>query len=129
MSNPMENPAVAAAVADIESGANTTFTKVVLKEGAGATPTPGAKCEMHYTGSLTNGKVFDSSRTKGRTFQFQVGVGQVIKGWDAGVMTMKKGEQAILICSSGYAYGPGGIAGVIPPAATLIFDVELMNFN
>ncbi|KNC78031.1 hypothetical protein SARC_09525 [Sphaeroforma arctica JP610] len=129
MSNAMDNPQVAAAVADINSGKESGFVKVVLKEGNGTTPQPGAQCEMHYTGSLTNGKVFDSSRTKQRTFRFQVGVGQVIKGWDEGVVTMKKGEQAILICASGHAYGPGGIPGVIPPAATLIFDVELLNFQ
>ncbi len=82
---------------------------------------------MHYTGTLPDGKQFDCSRTKGRTFQFPVGVGQVIKGWDKGVLEMSKGEKAYLVCGSDHAYGPRGIPNVIPPSATLIFDVELIN--
>lgn len=82
---------------------------------------------MHYTGTLTDGSVFDSSRTRGSPFQFRIGVGQVIRGWDEGVATFKVGERAKLTISPDYGYGARGAGGVIPPNATLIFDVELLK--
>jgi len=101
-----------------------------IKEGdGGAHPKKGQTVTVHYTGTLTNGKKFDSSRDRGKPFQFKIGVGQVIKGWDEGVMQMTKGEQAKLTCSPDYAYGPKGISGVIPPNATLLFDVELIDWK
>jgi len=87
------------------------------------------KVEVHYTGTLTNGTVFDSSRNKGKTFIFDIGQGRVIKGWDQGVATMSLGERANLTCSPDFAYGSKGFSGVIPPNSTLIFDVELLGIK
>jgi len=105
------------------------WTKEILTVGTGAQPQKGQKCSMHYTGTLTDGSKFDSSRDRGQAFEFTIGVGQVIKGWDEGVMTMKIGERANLTCPYTYAYGEQGYPGVIPPKATLIFDVELLGCN
>lgn len=80
-------------------------------------------------GTLTDGSKFDSSRDRGQPFSFTLGAGQVIKGWDEGVAQMSKGQVAKLTCPSDYAYGPRGIPGVIPPNATLIFEVELLDFK
>lgn len=82
-----------------------------------------------HIGTLENGKKFDSSRDRGKPFEFVLGSGQVIKGWDEGVAKMSKGERAILTCTHDYAYGEKGYPGVIPPKATLIFDVELLGFS
>lgn len=92
-------------------------------------PKAGDNVTMHYTGTLENGKVFDSSVTRGKPFQFTVGVGQVIKGWDEGVPQLSLGEKAKLIIPGDKAYGPRGYPGLIPPNATLIFDVELLKIN
>jgi len=101
-----------------------------IKEGDGSSyPKKGQTVTVHYTGTLTNGTKFDSSRDRSKPFQFKLGVGQVIKGWDEGVAQMSKGERAKLTCSPDYAYGKAGAAGVIPPDATLIFDVELISFQ
>ena len=89
----------------------------------------GASVKVHYTGKLLNGTVFDSSVPRGQPFEFTVGVGQVIRGWDAGVTQMQKGQKAILTCPPEYAYGTRGAGGVIPPNATLIFEVELLDFK
>merc|ERR1719264_169917 len=100
--------------------------KKILKEGDGVLPKKGQTCAMHYTGTLTDGTKFDSSRDKNRPFKFAIGTGQVIRGWEEGVATMKVGERAELTCPYDYAYGEKGFPGVIPPKATLIFDVELL---
>jgi len=76
-----------------------------------------------------DGTVFDSSVQKGRPFKFQVGVGQVIRGWDEGIGQLQKGQKAVLICPPEYAYGEKGAGGVIPPNATLKFEVELLDFQ
>ncbi|KAA8492260.1 Peptidyl-prolyl cis-trans isomerase FKBP1A [Porphyridium purpureum] len=90
-------------------------------------PKAGQTVRCHYTGTLTNGKKFDSSRDRGQPFEFVIGRGQVIKAWDEGVMQMSVGQRAMLTASPDYAYGAGGIPGVIPPSSVLVFDVELLG--
>ncbi|OQS05900.1 FKBP-type peptidyl-prolyl cis-trans isomerase [Thraustotheca clavata] len=92
-------------------------------------PSKGDTLAVHYEGKLTNGKVFDSSRARGTPFEFRVGVGHVIKGWDEGMILMSKGERARLYIPSEKAYGRQGAPPVIPPNADLIFDVELIQIK
>jgi len=109
------------------SGLKITDSKV----GAGATPKPGQICVMHYTGWLyeggAKGKKFDSSLDRGQPFEFPIGQRRVIAGWDEGVATMKVGGKRTLIIPPELGYGARGAGGVIPPNATLIFDVELLD--
>jgi peptidylprolyl isomerase len=101
--------------------------------GTGASPKPGQTCVMHYTGWLwengAKGKKFDSSVDRGQPFEFQIGLGMVIKGWDEGVMTMKVGGKRTLLIPASLGYGSRGAGGVIPPNATLVFDVELLGIK
>jgi peptidylprolyl isomerase len=109
------------------SGLQITDTKV----GTGTQPQTGQTCVMHYTGWLynngTKGAKFDSSLDRGEPFEFAIGQGQVIKGWDEGVATMKVGGKRTLVIPPQLGYGARGAGGVIPPNATLIFDVELLG--
>ncbi len=99
------------------------------KEGAGVEIKNGQTAVVHYTGKLTDGTTFDSSKTRGTPFEFPLGAGMVIKGWDLGVLGMKVGEKRILTIPSDLGYGERGAGGVIPPNATLVFEVELLGIK
>lgn len=98
--------------------------------GDGSTfPQKGQTVTVHYTGTLTDGTKFDSSRDRGQPFSFVIGRGQVIKGWDEGVAKLSLGQRAKLTCSPDFAYGDRGFPGLIPPQSTLVFDVELLSIR
>ncbi|KAK4687726.1 FK506-binding protein 1, partial [Tremellales sp. Uapishka_1] len=92
-------------------------------------PKKGDSVTIHYTGKLTDGTVFDSSVTRGQPFKCTIGVGQVIKGWDEGVPQLSLGEKAVLTCTPDYAYGSRGFPPLLPPNATLTFEVQLLGIN
>ena len=101
----------------------------ILKEGTGAIAKKGDTVSVHYVGVLENGTKFDSSVDRGTPFEFSLGAGQVIPGWDIGVEGMKIGEARKLTIPSELAYGPNGAGNVIPPNATLIFEVQLLGIK
>jgi len=101
----------------------------VLVSGNGATPQKGDLVTVHYTGWLTNGQKFDSSRDHGEPFTFALGMKQVIGGWEQGVATMKVGDKVKLTIPPHLAYGARGFPGAIPPNATLVFEVELLKIG
>jgi FKBP-type peptidyl-prolyl cis-trans isomerase FkpA len=100
---------------------------IEVAPGSGAEARAGQQVTVHYTGWLTNGTEFDSSRGRNRPFAFQLGAGNVIRGWDEGVAGMRVGGQRRLIIPPNLGYGAGGSPPVIPPNSTLIFDVELLH--
>ncbi len=105
------------------------LTIVFTKRGTGAKPTAGQTVSVHYTGLLTDGTKFDSSRDRNEPIAFPLGQGRVIKGWDEGIAQLGVGDQAILIIPPTIGYGERGAGGVIPPNATLIFVVELVGIQ
>lgn len=117
----------------VATAADRTFTtpsglKVeMIKEGTGQKPQAGQTVAVHYVGTLEDGKKFDSSRDRGKPIEFPLGAGRVIKGWDEGIGLLTVGSRAKLTIPSQLGYGASGAGGVIPPNATLIFDVELMG--
>ena len=100
----------------------------ITKEGTGLSPIKGSKVSVHYKGSLIDGSVFDSSYQRNEPIEFSVGIGQVIQGWDEGIMLLKKGASARFVIPSDLGYGAQGAGANIPPNSTLIFDVELIDF-
>jgi FKBP-type peptidyl-prolyl cis-trans isomerase FkpA len=124
-----ENNLSAAGLPDT-SNLTTTDTGLQYKDtsvGSGAEAKAGDTVSVHYTGWLTDGTKFDSSVDRGQPFSFQLGAGRVIAGWDEGVAGMKVGGKRILVIPSNLGYGTSGAGGVIPPNATLIFEVELLD--
>ncbi|XP_073952744.1 FK506-binding protein 59kD isoform X2 [Choristoneura fumiferana] len=115
---------------DISKAGDRGVLKRIIKEGEG-TDTPNAGCQVtvHYTGTLLDGTKFDSSKDRNEPFEFQLGKGSVIKAWDIGVATMKKGEVCVLTCAPEYAYGASGSPPKIPPNATLQFEVEMIDWK
>lgn len=103
------------------------LTKEIIKAGDGATPTRGDEVHAHYTGKLADGTVFDSSRSRNKTFVFKAGIGSVISAWDIAFLSMKVGERAVISSDAAHGYGSAGAGGVIPPNAQLFFDVELVS--
>ncbi|MCP2027289.1 peptidyl-prolyl cis-trans isomerase A (cyclophilin A) [Flavobacterium sp. HSC-32F16] len=99
----------------------------MIQKGEGKRAEAGKTVSVHYEGSLENGKVFDSSYPRKKPIEFKLGVGQVIEGWDEGIALLQVGDKARFVIPSDLGYGPAGAGGVIPPNATLIFDVELMD--
>jgi len=114
---------LAAGFEKTESGLRYQF----IQKGDGKQAEKGKTVSVHYEGSLENGKVFDSSYTRKKPIEFKLGIGQVIEGWDEGIALLKVGDKARFVIPSDLGYGPAGAGGVIPPNATLIFDVELMD--
>ncbi|EFN87500.1 FK506-binding protein 59 isoform X2 [Harpegnathos saltator] len=118
------------AAVDLSPAKDNGVLKEITQEGQGDdTPTVGCKVKVHYTGTLLDGTKFDSSKDRGKPFKFDLGRGSVIKGWDIGVASMKKGEIATLTCAPEYAYGKNGSPPLIPPDATLKFEVELLSWS
>jgi len=103
------------------------MTIEIIKEGSGREAEAGSVAVVHYTGKLSDGSVFDSSLTRGKPFEFNVGAGNVIKGWDLGVIGMKVGEKRLLTIPPALGYGANGYPPVIPANATLTFEVELIG--
>jgi FKBP-type peptidyl-prolyl cis-trans isomerase len=110
---------------EITTASGLTYVDVIV--GTGEIAVAGKTASVHYTGWLENGNKFDSSVDRGQPFSFHLGVGQVIKGWDEGVQGMKVGGKRKLTIPANLGYGARGAGSVIPPNATLIFDVELLG--
>ena len=130
LSNQQQNATPLGATVEVPN-TNGRVRKQTIREGTGPMPPPRmTHMKVHYTGTFADtGNEFDSSRARNRPFEFELGVGQVIKCWDVGMATMKKGERAILECPPEFAYGNRGMPPAIPPSSTLLFDVEVLDFS
>jgi FKBP-type peptidyl-prolyl cis-trans isomerase len=126
---PAQAPAITAVTSQPVVAEVTDMKIEDMKAGTGAVAEAGKRVTVHYTGWLTNGTKFDSSKDHGQPFNFQLGAGQVIKGWDQGVAGMKVGGMRKLTIPPSLGYGANGTGGVIPPNATLVFEVELLGVN
>lgn len=127
---PAEEPTEQPLVPDKSPGKTKDVTDLKIEDkvvGTGAEAKPGSTVDVHYTGWLTDGSKFDSSRDSGKPFRFTIGQGQVIQGWDEGIAGMKVGGKRRLFVPPTLGYGPQGYPPVIPPNATLVFDVELLS--
>ena len=127
-----EKAAAEKALASLTEGMTKTDSGLYYRidvEGSGAFPKKGQNVQVHYTGSLTDGFTFDSSVQRGQPIGIPIGVGRVIQGWDEGIMLLREGGKARLVIPSNLGYGAQGAGGVIPPHATLIFDVELVKIG
>jgi len=125
VSIPLKTSVLGAKAVTTESGLK--YEDIVA--GTGESPKPEQEVIVHYTGTLEDGTKFDSSLDRGEPFKFTIGIGKVIKGWDEGVMTMKVGGKRKLVIPPQLGYGSRGAGGVIPPNATLVFEVELLGVN
>ncbi len=123
VSIPLKSSVLGAKAMTTESGLR--YEDLVV--GTGASPKPEQEVTVHYTGTLEDGTKFDSSLDRGEPFKFTIGIGRVIKGWDEGVMTMKVGGERKLVIPPQLGYGARGAGSVIPPNATLVFEVELLG--
>ncbi len=127
---PTPAPAPAAAAAPTENKVHHLASGLVYEDivvGSGTMADPGLTATVHYTGWLTDGTKFDSSLDRGQPFKFQIGAGQVIRGWDEGVKGMRVGGKRRLTIPPDLGYGAQGAGGVIPPNATLVFEVQLLG--
>ena len=122
-------PSQAAEIEALATGFDTTESGLryqIIQKGDGVKAEKGKTVSVHYKGALPDGTVFDSSFKRNQPIDFQLGVGQVIPGWDEGIALLNVGDKARLVIPSDLAYGSAGAGGVIPPNATLVFDVELV---
>lgn len=115
----------AAAANEVKTASGLVYRDLVV--GKGASPVSGKTVTVHYTGVLENGQKFDSSLDRGQPLKFRIGTGEVIPGWDEGVIGMKVGGKRKLVVPPQLGYGSAGAGGVIPPNATLVFEVELLD--
>jgi len=102
---------------------------LIISVGSGPTPQFGQKVSVHYTGRLIDGTKFDSSRDRAILYTFNIGKGDVIRGWDVGIEKLRKGDRAILTCSPDFGFGARGVPGIILPNSVLIFDVEIIDIE
>lgn len=124
------SPKPNATVDEIDLSSDGGVLKRIIKVGdEDATPFDGCKVSLHYTGTLTDGTIFDSSLDTNTPFEFEIGKGMVIKAFDIGVASMRKGEKAVLTCAPQYAYGVAGSPPKIPANSTLIFELELLGWK
>jgi FKBP-type peptidyl-prolyl cis-trans isomerase len=127
--SPAQSAATTAAAPTTSAAAVTKLLKEDLKVGQGAAAKTGDSVKVHYTGTLLSGSKFDSSRDRNEPFEFKLGAGMVIKGWDEGVVGMKVGGRRKLTIPSDMAYGKSGHPPVIPPDSPLVFDIELLEIT